>query len=108
MISYFYKLFISFSAIAISYKRLIQTIPILPKEFHISFDFMATKWIGGWTNLFHMTQGSNCCRFGSRIPGIFPLNKKLAISFAINNYGNAYFWSPGMIRYNLYWDGFYP
>ena len=71
-----------------------KTIAVLPKQFDISFDFRPTKWIGGWTSILHLTTGGNCCGVGGRIPGIFPLNQKLAISFAINGNGNYYFWTP--------------
>ena len=74
--------------------RLVKTLPLLPKQFQISFDFKPTKWIGGWTNIFHFTTGANCCAPGSRIPAIFPLNGKLAISFAIGTNGNWYKWTP--------------
>ena len=74
--------------------RLTKTLSVLPKEFGISFDFKATKFSGGWTNILHLTTGGNCCGLGQRIPGIFPLNGKLAIAFAVNRNGNYYFWTP--------------
>ena len=55
--------------------RLVKTLPMLPKQFDISFDFKPTKWIGGWTSLLHLTTGTN----GVRPPGIFPLNGKIMI-----------------------------
>ena len=74
--------------------RLVTKLPMLTKQFQISFDFKPTKWINGWTSILHFTTGANCCSPGSRIPAIFPLNQKLAISFAIGNSGNTYFWTP--------------
>ena len=67
---------------------------MLPKQFQVSFDFKPTKWIGGWTSILHLTTGANCCGLGSRIPAIFPLNGKLAISFSVGNSGNYYIWTP--------------
>ena len=75
-------------------RRLMKTLSVLPKQFDISFDFKATKWIGRWTNIMHLTTGANCCGIGQRIPAIFPLNGKLAISFAVDRNGNYYFWTP--------------
>merc|ERR1712072_525717 len=51
-------------------RRLMKTIALLPKQFDISFDFKPTKWIGGWTNILHLTTGANCCGLGQRIPAI--------------------------------------
>ena len=75
-------------------RRLMKTLSVLPKQFDISFDFKATKWMGGWTSILHLTTGANCCGIGQRIPAIFPLNGKLAISFAVDRNGNYYFWTP--------------
>ena len=60
---------------------------MLPKQYEISFDFKPTKWIGGWTNVLHMTKGGNS-GWGERIPGIFVLNKKAVIANAIDGNGN--------------------
>ena len=68
--------------------RMVSTLTILPKQFDISFDFYATKWIGGWTNILHLTTGPNCCGIGSRIPAIFPLGGKLHFAFAVSGNGN--------------------
>ena len=71
---------------------LVTTIPVLPKLYEVSFDFKPTKWIGGWTSILHMTTGGNA-GWGERIPGFFPLNKKIAIANGIDGNGNWYFWS---------------
>ena len=72
---------------------LVTTIPLLPKQYEISFDFKPTKWIGGWTNILHMTTNTNV-GWVDRIPGFFPLSHKVAISNAIDGNGNWYFWTP--------------
>ena len=66
---------------------LVTTIPVLPKQYEISFDFKPTKWIGGWTSILHMTTGGNA-GWGERIPGIFVLSKKAVIANAIDSNGN--------------------
>ena len=70
----------------ITRNTLITTIPLLPKQYEISFDFKPTKWLGGWTNILHMTTDGNA-GWGNRIPGFFPHGGKVAISNGIS--GNA-------------------
>ena len=74
--------------------KLVTTLSVLRRQFQISFDFKPTKWIGGWTNVLHLTTGPNCCAPGSRIPGIFTLGGKLAMSFGIDKNGNHVIWTP--------------
>ena len=81
--------------ISIARNTLVTTIPLLPKEYEISFDFKPTKWIGGWTNILHMTTGGNS-GWGERIPGLFPLNQKVSIANGIDGNGNWNFWTPSM------------
>ena len=71
----------------ITRNTLVTTIPLLPMEYEISFDFKPTKWIGGWTNILHMTTGGNS-GWGERIPGFFPLNQKVSIANGIDGNGN--------------------
>ena len=73
---------------------MVTKLPLLSKQFQISFDFTTTKWISGWTNILHFTTGANCCKPGSRIPAVFSKYQKLYFSFAIGNNGNANFWTP--------------
>ena len=79
--------------ISIARNTLVTMIPLLPKQYEVSFDFKPTRWIGGWTSVLHMTTGGNA-GWGERIPGFFPLNGKMAIANAIDGNGNWYFWSP--------------
>ena len=66
---------------------------LLPKQFEVTFDFQANKWIGGWTSIVHMTTGSNY-GWGGRIPGVFALGQKIAVAFAVSGNGNWYFTTP--------------
>ena len=68
-------------------------IPVLPKQFEVSFDFQANKRILGFTNILHMTTGGNGA-WGERIPGFFPLNDKIYISFSVDGNGNWNFVTP--------------
>ena len=78
----------------ITKNTLITTIPLLPKEYEISFDFKPTKWISGWTNILILTTGGNS-GWGERIPAFFPLNGKISIANGIVGLGNG-IWSPSM------------
>ena len=69
------------------------TIPLLPKQFEVTFDFQASRRIGGWSNILHMTTGGNSA-WGERIPGFFPLNDKIAVSFSVDGNGNWNFMTP--------------
>ena len=76
----------------ISKNTLLTTIPLLPKQFDISFDFKPTQWLGGWTNILHMSKAGNAA-WGDRIPGIFVYNRKIAIASAIDGSGNWLFYT---------------
>ena len=71
---------------------IVTTIPLLPKQYEVSFDFKPTKWIGGWTSILHMTTGGNA-GWGERIPGFLSYIKKVAISAAIDGQGNWNFYT---------------
>ena len=49
--------------------KLVKTIPVLNKNFEISFDVYPTNYAGGWKSVLHMTQGGNKANYGDRIPG---------------------------------------
>ena len=78
----------------ITKNRLATTLGVLPKQFDVTFDFYATKWISGWTNIFHFTTGSDCCAQGSRIPAVFSLDGKLLFVFAVNGNGTYNLYTP--------------
>ena len=61
---------------------------MLPKQFEISFDFKPTKFIGGWTNVLHLTTKANCCGYGSRIPGVFIMYGRIHFTFSLSGNGN--------------------
>ena len=62
---------------------------MLWKHFDISFDFMATRWIGGWASVLHFTRGGNCCGYGQRIPGVWVLGHRVHFMFALSGNGNV-------------------
>ena len=79
--------------ILITKNTLVSTFPSLPKQYEFSFDFKPTKFVGGWTNILHLTTGGNA-GWGERIPAFLMVNNKVAIANAIDGNGNWYFWSP--------------
>ena len=69
--------------------NLLTTLPILPKEWRVSFDLKPTRMENNstdWNNIFQMhVQGSNWPEVGCKIPEVqFNLENKLAIYSAIN------------------------
>ena len=50
---------------------LLTTLPILGKEFKISFDFTPYQYLNGWTCLVHLTStGTGYGTYGARIPSL--------------------------------------
>ena len=62
-------------------------------QYEFSFDFKPTKFVGGWTNILHLTTGGNT-GWGGRIPALFMHNNKVYIFNAIDGNGNWLFDSP--------------
>ena len=56
-------------------------------QYEFSFDFKPTKFVGGWTNILHLTTGGNTGR-GSRIPALFMTKNYVSISNTIGSNGN--------------------
>ena len=77
---------------ALTKNTLVSTIPLLPKQYEISFDFKATKWPSGWHSILHMTKGSDT-GWGNRIPAILTYSGKVFISNAIDGNANWNFYS---------------
>ena len=77
---------------AITRNTLLSTIPVLPKQYEISFDFKATKWPSCWTSILHFTKGGDT-GWGNRIPAIFTYYGKVQISNAIDGNGDWKFYS---------------
>ena len=62
----------------------LATIPLLKKEWRVSFDFKANKF-GGSQQLFHMTAGGKGAKYGDRTPAIWTHSSKgFLISSAVN------------------------
>ena len=72
---------------------MVTPFPSLPMQYEFSFDFKPTKFVGGWTNILHLSTGGNA-GWGDRIPAFLMVNNKVAIASAIDGNGNWYFWSP--------------
>jgi len=68
---------------------LLTTLPVLDKEFNVSFEFRATAWQSGWQNVIHFTEGGNCCNHGARVPAFWVKDSgKLHPCFAVGDNGN--------------------
>ncbi|XP_065679558.1 uncharacterized protein LOC100201038 isoform X2 [Hydra vulgaris] len=50
---------------------LAAVIPRLDKEFILSFDVKPLSYVPEWTNIIHLTTGSNCGNLGDRVPGVW-------------------------------------
>ena len=72
---------------------MISTIPEFSKEWRVTFDIKPLKKVADLSNILHITTGSDCCSYGSRIPGIwFDKNSfKLVVANAVNGQGNYQF-----------------
>ena len=72
---------------------LLTTIPTLPKQFEVTFNYQATKYYGSWSSILHMRSTVNG-QMGQRVPGFFPLNNKILVAFAVDGNWNWNFWTP--------------
>ena len=50
---------------------LIETIPVLPREWKLSIDINPSGTVSGWSNIFHATTSDNDFFYGYRTPGIW-------------------------------------
>ena len=69
------------------------TIPELPKQFEVEFDFQGSARIGGWSSILHMTTGKDT-GWGGRIPFFVGANTKINPAFSISGNWNKYFSTP--------------
>ena len=72
--------------------NLIQTIPILHKQWSLSVDIKPTGLVEGWSNVLHVGLGDDVGTYGDRSPGIWfaSLDTRLHIPSAINGNHNYY------------------
>nr|XP_047140253.1 uncharacterized protein LOC105847613 [Hydra vulgaris] len=66
----------------------------IPKEYEVSFEIYLSSTSGLYTNAIHITNGDNCCKYGSRISTVF-FTYNLAAEFnaPVNNDGNYHFYT---------------
>uniref|UniRef100_A0A7M5V0H6 Uncharacterized protein n=1 Tax=Clytia hemisphaerica TaxID=252671 RepID=A0A7M5V0H6_9CNID len=73
----------------------IAKVPVVKKEFMVSFDIKPLAKTGGWTNVFRIQQKGHkdCCSYGDRIPAVFmrPGDTRLHISYSVSGAGNRFF-----------------
>ena len=68
--------------------NLLTTLSAIPAEYVVSFSVRPTAFSTGWSSVIHFTTGENCCKVGSRIPGVWFNNNILHICGAVNDNGN--------------------
>ena len=56
--------------------RLRTTLPLLNKEYGLSFELSVVKYGKGWQNILHLTTGGNWGQIGDRIPAVFLLDNR--------------------------------
>ena len=80
---------------AITKGEIIAFLPLITKEFKISFDVMIKTYskVAQFENVIHLTTDGDKKKYGDRIPGVWFLNKRLYIFTALNNNKNTMFHS---------------
>ena len=70
--------------------KLLTTVPKWSREWRVSFDIKPLRKVTGYGSILHVTTGSNCCSYGSRIPGIWFMRNsfRLLVSNAVQGHGN--------------------
>ena len=62
-----------------------KTLKSLGKDYRVSFDVKATRFIKSWQSIVHFTTGGNYGKYGDRIPAVFfDSKRKISIRSAIN------------------------
>ena len=63
-----------------------EVIPVLHKQWRLSFDLNPSGTINGWGSIIHLTIGENNSVYGDRTPGIwfYPDTTRLYITSAVN------------------------
>ena len=71
--------------------NLVTVLEHLGKEFIISFDLLLHKiYAANYMSILHLTNGANCCFYGTRTPAVWLLNDGFTVVSAINGIGNNY------------------
>ena len=65
------------------------TIPVWPKQWSVSFSIQPRIETSGDSSIVHLTTGSNCCSYGSRIPAVFFYSNSFRLQVRSNINSNA-------------------
>ena len=68
--------------------HLLTTLPHLPEEYHLSFDFLIASDPSEWRNILHLTIDGNSGKFGARTPAAFVKKDDLHICSAVKDESN--------------------
>ena len=74
--------------------KLVATIPVLKKEYTVSFKIKPVTYSKEWRSVIHLTTDQNYGKYGERNPAVWFQDDgsgRLAIFSAINGNNNAYF-----------------
>ena len=71
-------------------RALIQSLPVMFKEYEVSIDIKPVGTVIGWSNILHVTAGGNYKEYGDRLPALFfaPNNHNLHICSAVSGNRN--------------------
>ena len=65
------SIFAKYAPFELKKNSLLTTLPSLPREWMVEFEFKPTNLDHGWTSIFHMTIGGDSGTIGYRIPAVF-------------------------------------
>lgn len=57
---------------------------LLGQEWQLELRINATNYTSEWTNVIHLTTGSNCCTYGTRNPSVFLYSDRINVETAHN------------------------
>ncbi|XP_065671478.1 uncharacterized protein LOC136089419 isoform X2 [Hydra vulgaris] len=82
------QMFVGNKEMVITKGKLLGTLTI-PKEYEVYFEVYLNSTLNTYTNVIHITNGVNCCKYGSRISTVyFTSNLVAEIDAPVNNDGN--------------------
>ena len=64
----------------------IAILPILAKQYDISFDFYPTSFVAGYHSVLHMTISGDTDVYGCRVPGIWLSPNTITVDNAVNGH----------------------
>ena len=69
-------------------KKILTTIPSIPKVYTISFDINPNHFYPKWSSILHFTINGDVGKIGYRVPGVFIIRNKLSVCASVNGNSN--------------------